>query len=443
MKLNKMAWLAAAAIGFTSGAANAQQYGNYSGIQQVSCESTNCDCGEPVCGCEVACEPACGCEGACDCEVTCDSGCDSMCGSGIGLGLGLGDLIGDCCLGEPYTLFGECDGFSIGGWAQFGYHSKNSPARFNNHADRFNLHQGWLYAEQAIDTSCGFDIGGRVDYVYGVDAQDTQAFGIANNHWDNQWDNGIYGHALPQAYVEMGYGDLSVKLGHFFTLIGNEVVPATGNFFYSHVYTMYNSEPFTHTGALATYNMSDDVTVYGGWTTGWDSGFENNGDNFLGGLTLQLTDDLSATYATTIGRFGEGKGALADSERGYMQSLVLNASLTDDLSYIFQTDYLDTEDSVGNSLRDTFDITQYLIYNLNDCWAVGGRFEWWNVKTAGQGGNSDVYDLTFGLNYRPHANVLVRPEVRWDWADDPTLTVINEGANASQTTFGIDTIFTF
>ena len=75
-------------------------------------------------------------------------------------------------------------------------------------------------------------------------------------------------HAIPQLYVEAGYGDLSVKAGHFYTIIGYEVVQATGNFFYSHAYTFNFSEPFTHTGVLATYNASDDVTDLG-WLHAW------------------------------------------------------------------------------------------------------------------------------------------------------------------------------
>ncbi len=469
MKVSKLAWLAAAAIGMSSGVAQAQQYGTYSGVYQTQyqgqrqatvnqvscnesgCAAASCDCGEPACGCEAVADPACGCEVACD--PGCDSGCDSL-----GLGLNLNPA-GCCDLGDPYELFGEYCGIKVGGWGQIGYHSFDGGRRFNNHADRVNLHQGWLYAEKAIDTSCGFDIGGRVDYIYGVDAQDTQAFGIANNHWDNQWDNGIYGHALPQAYAEVGYGDLSVKIGHFFTLIGYEVVPATGNFFYSHAYTMYNSEPFTHTGFLAKYNASDDLTLYGGYTLGWDSGFEDNGDSFLGGISYQVNDDFNMTYALVAGRFGDGVATAAGGsldERGYMHSLILNTALTDKTTYIFQTDYLDTEDANGGVARNTFDINQYLLYNISDCWALGTRAEWYNVNTNSQlfnaaptSGNTDVYALTAGVNYRPHANVLIRPEVRWDWIKEDRASLnaagltFNENNDPSQTTFGIDTIITF
>jgi hypothetical protein len=78
-----------------------------------------------------------------------------------------------------------------------------------------------------------------------------------------------------------------------------------------------------------------------------------------------------------------------------------------------------------------------LIYTLNDCWSVGGRFEWW--KSNNVTGLSDSFqNITGGLNYHAHANVTIRPEIRYDWA--------NEGANLddyNQEWFGIDAVFTF
>ena len=335
----------------------------------------------------------------------------------------------------------------MGGWTQIGYFNKAIPL-FNSRADNVQLQQQWFFAEKAIDTSAGFDIGGRIDYIYGTDGPDTQAFGIDNNHWDNGWDNGNdYGSAIPQLYMEAGYGDLSVKVGHFYTIIGNEVVQAPDNFFYSHAYTMYNSEPFTHTGALATYAASEDVTVYGGYTLGWDSGFEDNGDSFLGGLSLTLTDKLSVTYATVGGRFFENN---TGGERGYMQSIVATYAATDKLTYINQTDYLTTEDAAGGGVRETFDLNQYLIYQHNDCLGLGARFEWYNNEGVYTdfGQTANIYALTLGTNYKPHANVIIRPEVRWDWVFNTTAVAaagnsVLENNDRDQTTFGIDTIFLF
>jgi hypothetical protein len=427
MKLTKLALIAAIACGTYASNALAAQPND---IQLVSC-----DCGEPACGCEA---PA-----WCDEAACCDAapGCDSCCDSGCGLGLGrLDDLLscGDCCLGDPYSLFGEHCGWSAGGWVQLGYHT-SANGLFNTRPDELQLQQGWVWAEKAVDGSCGFDIGGRIDYLYGTDGPNTQAFGTDPRGWDNSWDNGgDYGHAIPQLYVEAAYGDLSVKAGHFFTIIGYEVVAATGNFFYSHAYTMNNSEPFTHTGALATYNASDDLTFYGGYVLGWDSGFDDNGDAFLGGVSAQLTDTWNFTYATVAGRFAEARFNAV--ETGYMHSMVSQYDLSDSLLWVAQSDYLDTENAAGALNRKAYGQNHYLIKTINDCWAVGTRFEWWSNKTAATG-RYNVYASTVGVNYRPHANVLVRPEIRWDWDDERQAGL--EDGDDSQTTFGIDTIITF
>ncbi|MEM9645375.1 MAG: porin, partial [Planctomycetota bacterium] len=372
-----------------------------------------------------------------------DSGCDSGCDSAAGCGGGLGGCVlpglcgGDCDLGDPHSLFDGCAcGIEIGGWASIGYHSAALPL-FNSRPEEVQLHQAWVYAEKALDTSDGFDIGGRFDIMYGTDSQDTQVFGIDDDHWDNGWDNGNdYGFALPQLYVEAGYGDLSVKAGHFYTIIGWEVVGAPDNFFYSHAYTMYNSEPFTHTGALATYNASDDVSVFGGYVFGWDSGFEDNGDAFLGGVSVGLTDEVSLTYATVAGRFADN---LNGDEQGYMHSLVADVAVTDNLQYILQSDYLDTQDSNSALVRNTIGVNNYLIYTVSDCLALGTRFEWYDQEGV-YSAEGDIYAATFGVNYKPHANVLVRPEIRFDW-DDNQVAGLEDGDE--QTTFGIDTIFLF
>ncbi|MDA7950281.1 MAG: porin, partial [Pirellulaceae bacterium] len=210
-----------------------------------------------------------------------------------------------------------CHGIEVGGWVSAGItwnaHGNtningNSPMGFNNTHSEFMLNQLWIYAEKAVDTGgCGTDWGFRIDYVFGADGPDTQAFG--DQGWDFDWNTGgQYGSAIPQIYFEYGYNDLKVKFGHFYTLIGNEVVQAPDNFFYSHAYTMYYGEPFTHTGFLAEYAYADDITLYGGWSMGWDSGFDNHGDGstFIGGVSWQLNDCTSIAWMTTFGDFGDG-----------------------------------------------------------------------------------------------------------------------------------------
>ncbi len=396
-----------------------------------------CACTDkPVSNCDLGLE---------DGAFACDSnGCD-------GLGGGAG---GD----EPWKLFQKpILGFDVGGWSNVGYHTANNagagilgngaPANFNNYADHVQLQQQWLYAEKVADGSQGVGLGGRVDYLYGTDGPDTQAFGIPNRHWDNSFDNapgGAYGHAIPQLYAEAAYGDLSVKVGHFFTIIGNEVVAATGNFFYSRQFTFYNAEPFTHTGALTTLKLDDDTSLYNGYVMGWDSGFEDNGDAYIGGFSRKLSDKASLVYTNAWGRFND-KLVVNNAhvaERGHIHSMIFTYAVTDKLNYINQNDYLYTTDAAGVSVRNTFGSIHYLLYNVNDRIALGSRSEWFNFSSGIQNiHNSDILNQTVGVNYRANSNLVFRPEVRWVWDKDNV--GVNENQKSSQAFFGTDMVLTF
>lgn len=380
------------------------------------------------------------CNGGCEpaCQSACSTGCSS-CGS---------TLACECNLGEAWSLgdclgIGECSGFTIGGWLQKGYHNRNN-GLFNSHADNYHLQQAWLYAERVAESDgCNWDWGFRADIMYGTDAQDTQAFGNNPGEWDYQngfgTDGtrfGAYGWAIPQLYGEVACGDWSIKAGHFYTLVGYEVVTAPDNFFYSHAMTMYNSEPFTHTGVLSTYSGHENLEVYLGWTAGWDTGFDQLGDgsSFLGGASLTISEDLTVIYIATAGDFG-WRGSDA-----YSHSVVVDATLTENLNYVLQSDALRStatgEDNVG--------INQYLLYTVSDCLGLGARFEWWkgdNVTgfqphnaVLPATGSFSYYEATLGANIRPHANMVIRPEVRFDWSP---------AADYDETIFGVDTIFTF
>ena len=327
-------------------------------------------------------------------------------------------------------------GIRYGGWLQGGWHSRSATAgggiaRFNTHPHRWNTHQAWLFVEKVADGSEGLDFGFRVDAMYGVDGADTQAFGNSPGRWDfdNGFDHGQFAFAFPQAYIEVASGNWSIKAGHFFTLVGYEVVPAPDNFFYSHAYTMYNSEPFTHTGVLGTYNVNDNVTVYAGWTTGWDTAFDtfNDGSNFLGGVSVNLSESTTATYIATSGNFGKRGDGNTDS---YGHSIVLDTQLSDNFNYVIQGDYLDT-DGVGplGLLPDRqYGINQYFLYTFSETVAAGVRYEWWNVSGI------SVNDITFGVNIKLRDNLVIRPEVRHDWAP---------GLDYAETFLGMDSIMTF
>lgn len=205
--------------------------------------------------------------------------------------------------------------------------------------------------------------------------------------------------------------------------MGYEVVPAPDNFFFSHSYTLYNSEPFTHTGVLGTYSVNEKLDVYAGWTLGWDTGFNNldQGNNFLGGFAWSITDNISFAYVNTIGNFG----VRSAGNNGYGHSCVFDVSLGEKWNYVFQSDLL----SIQATGEDNIGINQYLFYDYSDRCDLGCRFEWWsagpetNFDYGGQSAapvdQTSYYEVTAGVNLKLTANCRLRPEFRYDWS--PTL----------------------
>ncbi|MCS7306667.1 MAG: porin [Thermoguttaceae bacterium] len=370
-----------------------------------------------------------------------------------------------CCNGslpDPWTLFPKFDsGLKIGGWISAGVFGNawgarsNGPIGMRDVGDAFTSDQNWLFIDKPADTSCKpFDWGFRFDILFGADAPDTRAFRNSQYTWDNAWissDDGVYGSAIPQLYAVVAWNKLSVKIGHFFTPMGYEGVPVTGNFFYSHTYCHSFGEPFTHTGVLATYEVDKGFNVHAGWTTAWDTAFDNpqDGQLFLGGVDVPIGQRITFTWMVNGGRWGERWGV--DLGDLYFHSFVVKFTMNERWTYVFQHD-MGLLSNVGGQMSNGqwYGIAQYLVFKINDCWSLGGRFEWFRDDDGlvVPGGLSlvgtDYYALTLGLNWKPHANLAIRPEIRYDWANGRFVSrPFNDGDDREQLSGGVDLIFTY
>jgi hypothetical protein len=323
--------------------------------------------------------------------------------------------------------------------------------------NKFNLNQFYLYSAKVADGTKGFDWGYRADFMYGVDGNEAQSFGNINGgRWDylNGWggpnglvpepnQHGPYEYALPQLYGELAMGDLSVKLGRFYTPHGYEVVTSPDNFFLSRQITFYNSEPFTHTGVMSNYKVNDKLVVMAGWSLGWDTGFYqfNGGSMGMVGAAYTVSDKTTLVYTVGFGDFGwRGNGAI--------NSCILSHKFTDKLMWVSQLDVLQTQ-SVPNGggsflasgvAGDSTGYINYLFYEINEKWKVGSRYEWY--KADGVSYNT----FTYGVNYKPTANLTIRPEMRHMWANDPVGSAAVPGIQSiygGADIFGIDAIFKF
>ena len=404
------------------------------------------------------CAPGCTTAGpASDVCVPAAPACEPDCGHGCGLFGGE--------LGEPWTVMSlfddECgnnhfkdNGWIFGGFTQFGYQSNpdgafagNGPFVSQKEYKFFGLNQQYLYAGKVADGSKGFDWGFRADLMYGLDGNEGQAFGNINSgHYDylNGWDHGAYEWALPQLYAEVAIGNLSVKVGHFYTLMGYEVIPSNGNFFLSRQLTFYNSEPFTHTGVMTSYKVNDKLLVHNCWVLGMDTGFYqfNKGNAYHGGLTYTVDDKTSFIYTTLLGNLGwRGDGAI--------NSFILSRKWTDKFSTVHQFDVLNSNLGTnfnapiaagGGIAGDSIGLINYAFYDVSSKVKAGIRYEWYKPDGV------SYQTLTGGVNVKPMANLVIRPEVRYMFSEGNQQTYTGPDYNGqlfNQTVFGIDAILTF
>jgi hypothetical protein len=261
---------------------------------------------------------------------------------------------------------------------------------------------------------------------------------------------------MPQLYGEVGYGDHAVKFGHFYTIIGYEVVPAIGNFFYTHAYTMQYGEPFYHTGILDTWKATDNTTVFAGITNGWDNysdpmnilgianpGYPGANSNaaFLGGASIKSDDETQTLTMTTssgneIGGFTSPLATIGN--RSVLSTVYVN-EINDKVTYVFQNDNgwqfnaIGVKETLGQQpgTATWYGINQYMFYNFSDTLVGGVRLEWFRdnngyrvlspIRNAIFGGpfntgyQGNFWEMTCGLNWKPNRNFIVRPELRYDW----------------------------
>ena len=379
-----------------------------------------------------------------------------------------------------------CGKWFVTGWLDQGFtyntdkpHSKqNRPLRYNDRSNEYQLNQLYIAMGRAAATSgCCWDFGVRADILYGSDYYYTSAIGLetrttTSNGLPQQNQTGLpsrwnsnngpriggasrFGLSMPQLYAEMyvplHYG-LSVKAGHFYSIMGYESVMSPQNFFYSHSYSMMYGQPVTHTGIMFSQRLTQRLTGIFGVTRGWDTWEDPNGKmSYLAGFRWNSWD--GRTEFSWIGESGNetvddlynpGATSTKDAIRSHY-SMVLSHQLTPRLKLVTQHDLGYEKDAayvryIGNTPTNRsvnghwYSLSQYAFYQWSDTLSFGIRGEWFRdvnstriyrnfpVRTYDTGNltqyidGQDYSQVTIGLNWKPYECLVIRPEARWDWS---------------------------
>jgi putative OmpL-like beta-barrel porin-2 len=410
------------------------------------------------------------------CGASCEAvDCSNQCGSCCGCSSSCGSLFAD--LMDPYLQTKEaiknCYGIDVGGWVQAGMTANfedpqdryNGPMLTNDRVGDLQMNQLWLYAHKPVDTGgCGIDIGGRFDMFYGTDWRAAYFHGFGMEDRLNGPDE-LYGLSIPQMYLEVAVNDLNIRMGRMTGILGYEIAPPMGNFFYSHSYALCYGEPILITGLMSDYQVNEQLKIMAGFHQGVHQ-YENSNDEFNVQAGLSWTsknERLSLAYAFDVGRNNFMPGAFFLEEE-YLHSLVLKYQATERLLYVIQNDYGYANAAPGREDADWYGINQHLLYALGEKWSAGMRIEWFRdddgTRVLGLGNlanaqgwdglpgfNGSFTELTLGLNWKPKANILVRPEARWDWYSGSTNLggelPFDDGNSSSQFTIATDVVIMF
>jgi len=317
----------------------------------------------------------------------------------------------------------------------------NGTLLYNDRSNEAQMNALYAVIERVIEPdACEWKLGGRIDTVFGTAGRFLGVPGLElHSDLSPRWNSDsrrFYHFALPQFYLEanvpVGEG-ISVKAGRFFSPLGFEIASVDDFLLRPYSFGTMESfaEPYTHTGLLAATEVTPGVQITAGITRGLDNFEDNNNDlSFVGRIRISSPDDRT--------RFTAGVHTGDEDPAGQQNVTVcvftLTHQLTDRLTYRLQHDVGFADDFAINSGFGTDDAEWYGLSQILACRfsnTVSGlvRFEWYRdddhatILSLMQGIPHDLieggtyYSLTGGLQITLAENVVLRPELRWDWAD--------------------------
>jgi hypothetical protein len=306
----------------------------------------------------------------------------------------------------------------------------------------FRLHQAYFALERQPDPDRCFDLGGKVALLWGTDGRFLHARGLLDDQDGREQVDLLEAKLLARFPVARG---LTLSGGKCTTPLGFEVIEAPNNLLPSRSYLFGYAIPFTHVGAIATLEATEQWKFTYGLVEGWDVWDDNNDAwSHLGGVAW-----TSASKADSVVVNGIVGPEREDDDR-HLRA-VLDATWTHSFcgglwSTTVNADY-GTEEGAASDGGDArwWGVAGYLTRKWSDRLSATARVEWFRDADGTRlGEEASLGEATFGLDWRPIPrlpNLHLRPEVRWDHSFDGPF--FDDGRHDDQVSFSLDVLFTF
>jgi hypothetical protein len=196
--------------------------------------------------------------------------------------------------------------------------------------------------------------------------------------------------------------------------------------------------PFTHTGGLISYPITDKLSVTGGPVIGWDNFKDNNGDpSYMGNVTWTATDQL--TLAGN-GIFGPEQTHRVGPKRA-VGDLIATIKATDKLTFVLNYDYGHENDVVGGTRPAMWQgFAAIGSYAFTDRCSAALRGEWFEDHNGARTGiRQDLWETTLDAKYLITQHLWWRLEYRHDESDKSKVFAANtSGALPGQDLLGFE-----
>lgn len=247
---------------------------------------------------------------------------------------------------------------------------------------------------------------------------------------------------LTEAYIDylapIGKG-LKFRFGKFVTMHGAEVIEAKDDFNYSRGLLFNYAIPFTHTGLMAGYAFSDQVSANLYLVNGWDNTDDNNNGKTVG-ATLGWTpiDPIALTFNLMYGPEKDDN----NHDNRFLFDWVGTFKPIKNATVVLNTDYATEEHSAADGgTAKWYGIAGYVKYDFSDLFSGTIRAEYFDDKDGLRTGTAQkLKEITLTPEFRVAKWIIVRPEYRHDWSDQQTF---DSASRKSQDTIALGVMYTW
>jgi Putative beta-barrel porin-2, OmpL-like. bbp2 len=317
----------------------------------------------------------------------------------------------------------------------------------NRFGDQFDFNAAWLIIERR-PTQEGWNWGFRCDFFAGSDAallRPLNSFGPQGTRLGTDFRQLYLSVHMPL----LSKGGVDLQVGRQNVPIGYESVMAPYRTFYSNTY-FWLSYQVGSTAAIATWHAAKQLELLGGVVLGYNTIFElrGRGPSYVAKTTYfvgreQQTTLIAAVYS------GPEPVPVAKGHLGSWQTVAdfeVRHSWSERLTQIFQANfYWDANDPSLTRTSSAQGASTTAIFHVNKGLDLDARGELFRDEHGARTGIPGTYgETTIGLNLMPVSWMNLRPEVRADFATQPSYgTVGSANHKRNQLTAACDFLIKF